>query len=255
MKPVMEQDKGFTLVELAIVMIIIGLLIGGVLQGQQLIRNAEVGATARKVKEIEAAANTFRDMFADLPGDLRQGDVRLPDCDEASNCGAENDGTSGNRRIDTDEPSDDPSEDGENIRFFQQMYAAQVLSGVDGENDNLFYGDSVPSAPVGGGFTIGYHYEGLLEKSFKTYEGSGEDDPGHYLTLRNDDLTDGDVAEGFLTNERAAQLDNKIDDGMADSGTVLGYSDTDFSESNLYPVVDGGGARIIDYGVYIKILN
>jgi prepilin-type N-terminal cleavage/methylation domain-containing protein len=55
------SQAGFTLVELAIVMIIIGLLIAGVLKGQELIANARVTSTVAQVKAIDAAISTFKD--------------------------------------------------------------------------------------------------------------------------------------------------------------------------------------------------
>jgi prepilin-type N-terminal cleavage/methylation domain-containing protein len=55
-KPIKQTSQaGFTLVELAIVMIIIGLLIAGVLKGQELIANARVTSTVAQVKAIDAA--------------------------------------------------------------------------------------------------------------------------------------------------------------------------------------------------------
>ena len=63
----MRAQAGFTLVELAIVMIIIGLLIAGVLKGQALIGNAKVTAQVAQIKSIDAATSTFKDMYAALP--------------------------------------------------------------------------------------------------------------------------------------------------------------------------------------------
>ena len=51
----MKTQKGFTLVELAIVMIIVGLLIGGVLKGQELIDNAKSQALINQAKAYTAA--------------------------------------------------------------------------------------------------------------------------------------------------------------------------------------------------------
>ena len=68
-KPLKQTSQaGFTLVELAIVMIIIGLLIAGVLKGQELIGNARVTATVAQIKGIDAATSTFKDTYSDLPG-------------------------------------------------------------------------------------------------------------------------------------------------------------------------------------------
>jgi prepilin-type N-terminal cleavage/methylation domain-containing protein len=76
----MRSQAGFTLVELAIVMIIIGLLIAGVLKGQQLIGNAKVTAQVAQFKAIDAATSTFKDMYAALPGDILTPTTRLPNC-------------------------------------------------------------------------------------------------------------------------------------------------------------------------------
>jgi prepilin-type N-terminal cleavage/methylation domain-containing protein len=62
----LRPQAGFTLVELAIVMIIIGLLIAGVLKGQALIANAQVTATVAQVKAIEAATSTFKGSLMDF---------------------------------------------------------------------------------------------------------------------------------------------------------------------------------------------
>jgi hypothetical protein len=59
-------------------MIIIGLLIAGVLKGQQLIGNAKVTAQVAQVKAIDAATSTFKDMYAALPGDMLVPNTRLP---------------------------------------------------------------------------------------------------------------------------------------------------------------------------------
>ena len=62
--------SGFTLVELSIVLVIIGLIIGGVLVGQDLIKAAEIRATVGQKEKFDTAVNTFRNKYNGIPGDL-----------------------------------------------------------------------------------------------------------------------------------------------------------------------------------------
>ncbi len=64
-----SNEKGFTLVEIAIVMVIIGLLIGGVLKGQAMIQNAKVKRVVKQADEIRAAVMAFYDKYGAYPGD------------------------------------------------------------------------------------------------------------------------------------------------------------------------------------------
>jgi len=64
-----KQQKGFTLVEMAIVLVIIGLLLSGVLKGQELIENSRIKSAVNEVKSISAAYNGYFDRFQRLPGD------------------------------------------------------------------------------------------------------------------------------------------------------------------------------------------
>ena len=78
MKMVLRQ-KGFTLIEIAIVLVIIGLLLGGVLKGQELINTARVRALNNTVDGITAAWFSFQDRYRAFPGDYTQATINLPD--------------------------------------------------------------------------------------------------------------------------------------------------------------------------------
>ena len=63
-------NKGFTLVELSIVLVILGLLVGGVLSGQSLIRAAELRSITAQQQRFVTSINAFRDKYFALPGDM-----------------------------------------------------------------------------------------------------------------------------------------------------------------------------------------
>lgn len=67
----MKHQRGFTLVEIAIVLVIIGLLLGGILKGQELITSARVRNLANQIEGIKAAFFGFQDRYRALPGDFR----------------------------------------------------------------------------------------------------------------------------------------------------------------------------------------
>jgi len=67
----MKKQAGFTLVEIAIVMVIIGLLLGGVLKGQEIITNAKIKNLENDFNGTTAAIYSYQDRYRALPGDDR----------------------------------------------------------------------------------------------------------------------------------------------------------------------------------------
>lgn len=100
-----KQQKGFTLVEIAIVLVIIGLLLGGILKGQQLINSARVRNMADQNSSVQAAYYGFIDRYRAVPGDM----LPLSACNAiganqlgvAAGCGTPPPGGNGNGRLDT----------------------------------------------------------------------------------------------------------------------------------------------------------
>lgn len=76
--PMSARQRGFTLVEIAIVLVIIGLLLGGVLKGQGLIDSARVKNIIQQSTSLTAAVNAYQDKFRALPGDDVQGTTHAP---------------------------------------------------------------------------------------------------------------------------------------------------------------------------------
>jgi len=67
-----SQQSGFTLVEIAIVLVIIGLLLGGILKGQELINSAKVKNLANDFRTVPTYIYAYQDKFKALPGDDAQ---------------------------------------------------------------------------------------------------------------------------------------------------------------------------------------
>lgn len=103
-----KKQSGFTLVEIAIVLVVIGLLLGGILKGQQLINSARVRNMADQNSAIQSSYYGFIDRFRNLPGDMRPvdacnsigGDVD-EDVGAGGDCSTADLGGNGNGRIDT----------------------------------------------------------------------------------------------------------------------------------------------------------
>lgn len=74
----MKKQAGFTLVEIAIVMVIIGLLLGGVLKGREIITNAKIKNLENDFNGITAAIYNYQDRYRALPGDDKGAKKRFP---------------------------------------------------------------------------------------------------------------------------------------------------------------------------------
>lgn len=64
-----KASRGFTLIELAIVLVVIGLLLGGILKGQELIESARARNLISQLESIKAAYYAFQDKYRAIPGD------------------------------------------------------------------------------------------------------------------------------------------------------------------------------------------
>lgn len=73
-----KNNNGFTLVELSIVLVIIGLIVGGVLVGRDLIEVARIQKIISEVDKIRTSMRAFEGKYNAVPGDMRDATVRLP---------------------------------------------------------------------------------------------------------------------------------------------------------------------------------
>ena len=78
-KPVHVKQRGFTLVEMGMVLAIIGFILAGILGGQSLIRSAKVGDVVAIVEDMRAASTLFKQRYNYLPGDFPAEAGDIPD--------------------------------------------------------------------------------------------------------------------------------------------------------------------------------
>jgi len=221
-KAALKPQAGFTLVELAIVMIIIGLLIGGVLKGQQLIVNAQITATVAQIKAIDAATTSFRDNYAGMAGDLINPGVRLNTCTALPcNFVGDGDGKVDNGAAAGIDFSAAPV--GEQLAYWAQLNAAGLLTGLQPLLVKTSWGDTMPASKLaGGGFDIGW-YAGNVAFPSQSNGIAANVLTGHYLALHGSAGVAMAAAapDAFMTANQAARIDTKIDDGVGNTGTVL----------------------------------
>lgn len=83
-----NKQRGFTLIEIAIVLLIIGLLLGGVMKGQSMINSARVRSLANDLTGIEAAWISFQDRYRSIPGDYAKAKTHIDEQAEPGNSNA-----------------------------------------------------------------------------------------------------------------------------------------------------------------------
>ena len=71
-----STEAGFTLVEIAIVLVIIGLLLGGILKGQEMITQAKIKNIVNDFNGVTVAVTSYQDRYRAIPGDDRKADTR-----------------------------------------------------------------------------------------------------------------------------------------------------------------------------------
>lgn len=233
-------QQGFTLVELAIVMIIIGLLIAGVLKGQELIGNAKVTATVAQIKGLDAAISTFRDQYNALPGDMASPETRLPNC-AADPCGQDG---NNNARIDTPNLGNVPGAAQEGFVAWTHLSAADLITGID-QTATVGFGQGLPKAEIGGGYFVGFTNDGTAASLV-----GGNMRAGHYLAITGN-VANIAAATGVVTPAQAARIDRKIDDGNPGTGVVHPAGDAGCIDGAVY----NEDSNTVLCSLYIRIQN
>ena len=221
------KRQAFTLVELSIVLVILGLLVGGVLTGQALIRSAELRAIATEKDRYLVALNTFKDKYFALPGDMPNAYQYWGDtcgtntADYRTGCNG-----NGNGLV---------IESGEGTKVWEHLSRAGLIEGAyDGMGGAEPTRNGVPASK----FSQGYWNMNTTPVEEPALAVSDRDASNNITTsfrqtlkLAIGSLGDG-ASDGWvdplssLTNAEALNVDTKVDDGRAALGKVRGRNGT-----------------------------
>lgn len=214
-----KYSNGFTLVELAISIMVIGLLIGGVLKGQELIENARVAATVKQINDYRTAIAIFGSIYDALPGDMQNPGV-LPNCTSVP-C---NQFGNGNGMV---EPSMGPNwhiNDTHSVLIAEYNYSVRErknfwrhLSKAGVISDSI--SDAIP--PTSNSWTnflpvspFNNTYFFAMHAHPDPNNGIGFDDNAFFLMS-------GNYSQPQITGRIAHNLDSKIDDGKPNTGKIV----------------------------------
>lgn len=214
-----RQQGGFTLIEIAIVVVIIGLLLGGVLKGQEMIRSARTHNVVDQGNAVKAAVMGFADRYRALPGDYSQASSNIP--------GLSKENGDGNRRIgfeitmtgtDTVLPEINTANRGAEVAYaWKHLAQAGYISGsFDGkplaltakstDGDGMLW--SCPASTC-----MSNSFDGPMVLAYAD-EQSGKNTQSD--TAMSNQLWTG----GFIPVEILAEIDRKIDDGHPATGSI-----------------------------------
>jgi prepilin-type N-terminal cleavage/methylation domain-containing protein len=184
----MRKQAGFTLIEIAIVLVIIGLLLGGILKGQELVTGARVRNLISQQDGVKAAFFGFQDRYRAYPGDYAQARVNI--------AGVAGDGN-GNGRV---EPTGTPSEQ---LLVWDHLSHAGFITGTYSASGAASFSTATnPMNP----------YNIFIDLAYDAnYYGIGGVGQRHNVKTGSE-----------IPVEIVAEVDRKVDDGNAATGGFRG---------------------------------
>jgi type II secretory pathway pseudopilin PulG len=190
-----KQQRGFTLLEIVLMVLLVGLILAGILKGEEMVTSAKVKRVAGQLDEIRAAYLGFEDRYKALPGDYRQAGVNL-------DCGAPCPFGNGDSRIRATETPAGGSEAREDLLVWTHLAAAGFLKG----EYRMASGESV-STP---GNTPRNPFSAYVRVAFD----------GDYGVSAGGVVRHNLKSGPMVPVEVAAELDRKTDDGKPYTGQV-----------------------------------
>ncbi len=223
------MQRGFSLVELSIVLVILGLLTGGILAGQSLIRAAELRAVSAEYSRYTTAVQTFRDKYMALPGDMREATRFWMRQVNASHCATNTSPATAVGTPGTCDGNGDGdlagapalSQSGEFAQFWRQMALAGLIEGTytgisgSGNAYHMVINENVPPSKLNnaGWSTVMY---GSQTAESGLFDGQYND-----TFVVGAQATSGGLNNPVLKPEEAWNIDTKMDDGSPANGRVV----------------------------------
>ena len=196
-----KREQGFTLIEIAIVLVIIGLLLGGVLKGQELITGARVRNLIQQQDGVKAAYFGFLDRFRALPGDYAQATANITGVSTAACNGGNGNGNGQIQGAGATAPADT-----ETTLAWEHLSKAGFINGTYTCAATVSQATN-PTNPYGQPVTLVFD---------NTYAPGGAT-----LPARHNLKTGGQIPSDIL-----AEIDRKVDDGNPVQGSFRGSTAT-----------------------------
>lgn len=215
----MRQSAGYSLLELAVVLAIVGLLAGGIIAGQGLLRGAELKSISASAQRYQTAIIQFRQQYSGLPGDIRNATNYwgAASCPNGPGSGTATCDGNGNRLIERWD---------EMYRSWQHLTNAKLISGnlsgtytdVGGRGVGV-PGENIPADRLPGS---GWSMLSLNPNSDSEFGYSDASTRvANWLVVGMNSTSDYAVLPLVRTAD-AYEIDLKVDDGKPGSGSVLG---------------------------------